>query len=78
MFDPVLRGWINYYGRYQKSQLYPTFRHLNGTLERWAMRKYKRLKGHRQRARHWLGRIADREPNLLAHWRLLGVSPAAG
>jgi RNA-directed DNA polymerase len=78
MFDSVLRGWVNYYGRYYKSQLYPTFRHLNGTLVRWAMGKYKRLKGHRGRARHWLGRIADREPNLFAHWRLLGLKPAAG
>ena len=78
MFDSVLRGWINYYGRYYKSQLYPPFRHLNGTLVRWAMGKYKRLKGHRGRARHWLGRIADREPNLFAHWRLLGLKPAAG
>jgi len=78
MFDSVLRGWINYYGRYYKSQLYPSFCHLNGTLVRWAMGKYKRLRGHRRRASHWLGRIADREPNLFAHWRLLGLRPAAG
>lgn len=75
MFNPVLRGWINYYGSYYKSALYPTFNQLNRILMRWATRKYKKLRGHRRRAMHWLGRIARREPYLFAHWRL-GVRPA--
>jgi hypothetical protein len=29
MFNPVIRGWIGYFGRYHKSALYPVFRHLN-------------------------------------------------
>lgn len=77
MFNPILQGWINYYGRYYKSALYPTFRHLNRTLVRWATRKYKRLSNHRRRAEHWLGAISKREPSLFAHWRL-GVKPAVG
>src|SRR5207248_1247331 len=44
MFNIVLQGWINYYGRFYKSMLYPVFRHLNETLVRWAMKKYKRLR----------------------------------
>jgi RNA-directed DNA polymerase len=78
MWNPVLRGWIQYYGRFYKSALYPTFRHFNGLLVRWAMRKYKRLRRHRRRAEHWLGGIAHREPRMFAHWQLLGVTPAAG
>lgn len=78
MFNPVIRGWIGYFGQYHKSALYPVFRHLNLTLGWWAMRKYKRLKGHRRRAEHWLGRIARRQPTLFAHWQLLGVRPTAG
>jgi len=78
MWNPVLRGWIQYYGRFYKSALYPTFRHFSGLLVRWAMRKYKRLRRHRRRAEHWLGGIARREPRLFAHWQLLGVRPAAG
>ena len=74
MFNPILQGWINYYGKYYKSELYPTFRHLNNTLARWAMRKYKRFRGHRKRAEHWLGLVAKREPNLFAHWKM-GVRP---
>lgn len=78
MWNPVLRGWIQYFGKFYKSALYPVFRHFNGLLVRWAMRKYKRLRGHRLRAERWLGGIARREPRLFVHWHLLGVKPAAG
>ena len=77
MFNPLLRGWINYYGRFYKSAMYPTFRHLDQVLVRWAMRKYKRLHRRPRRATHWLGRIAHKEPWLFAHWQM-GVRPAAG
>jgi RNA-directed DNA polymerase len=70
MFNPVLRGWVNYYSRFYKSALYPTFQHLDRILIRWALRKYKRLRGHQRRAAHWLRRIARRQPDLFAHWRL--------
>ena len=78
MWNPVVRGWIQYFGRFYRSALYPVFRHFNGLLVRWAMRKYKRLRQHRRRAEHWLGGIARREPGLFAHWQTLGVRPAAG
>lgn len=71
MFNAVIRGWINYYGRFYKSMLYPTFRHLNKILSRWASRKYKRLRRHKRRARHWIERIARKETKLFAHWMLL-------
>jgi len=77
MFNPVLRGWINYYGRFYKSALYPVLRHMNRALILWARRKYKRLNRHRRRAEYWLGRVARREPQLFAHWRM-GILPAAG
>ena len=76
IFNSVLRGWINYYGRFYKSALYPIFDQLNCALKRWAMRKYKKLRGRQRRARYWLGRIARREPNMFAHWQY--VRPAAG
>jgi RNA-directed DNA polymerase len=77
-WNPVLRGWIQYYGRFYRSALAAVFRHLNITLVRWAMRKHKKLRRHRRRAESWLGGIARREPRLLAHWHLLGLRPAAG
>lgn len=77
IFNPILRGWINYYGSYYKSALYPILRQIDRSLTKWATRKYKRLRGHSRRATHWLGRIACRQPGLFAHWRF-GVQPAAG
>ena len=43
MFDPVLRGWANYYGRFYPSALKPLWRHVNAYLVRWLQRKYKHL-----------------------------------
>jgi RNA-directed DNA polymerase len=77
MFNPILRGWMTYYGRFYKSALIPTLRHLNRVLVWWAMRKYKRLRRHKRRAEYWLGRIARKAPQLFAHWQM-GVRPAAG
>lgn len=70
MFNPTIRGWINYYGSFYKSALYPVFRLLDRRLSRWAARKYKRLRRHQRRAMHWLMRIARKEPRLFAHWQL--------
>lgn len=77
MFNPVIRGWINYYGCFYKSGLFPVLRKLNRAIIHWARRKYKRLARHRRRAEYWLGRIARREPQLFAHWQM-GVLPTAG
>lgn len=77
MFNPIIQGWINYYGRFYKSGLHCVLRHLNRALVLWARRKFKRLSNHRRRAEHWLGRIARQEPRLFAHWKM-GIKPAAG
>jgi RNA-directed DNA polymerase len=74
MFNPVIRGWVNYYGQFYKSALYPILNQLNGALQRWAMRKYKKLRGRMRRAFYWLGRIVKRKPYLFAHWRLVRQS----
>ena len=73
MFNPVLRGWINYYGSFYKSALYRVFQHLNNILVRWASRKYKRLRGRNRRACHWLQRIGRQQPWLFEHWQLSQV-----
>ena len=70
----VLQGWINYYGRFYKSELLCFLRRLNRHLVRWACRKYKRLKRRERRAMAWLAEIARRSPRLFAHWKL-GACP---
>lgn len=74
MFDKHIRGWVNYYGRYYPSALYRTFDCINRRLVRWAMKKYKRFRGHQRVATQWLRRIARARPELFAHWRL-GIVP---
>jgi RNA-directed DNA polymerase len=74
MFNRIVQGWINYYGRFYKSMLYPLFKHLNRKLVMWAMRKYRRLRRRERYATARLRTIASREPNLFAHWQF-GVRP---
>ena len=74
MFNSIVQGWINYYGRFYKSMLYPLLRRINEHLVRWACRKYKRLRRHEERARELLARAARRYPALFAHWRF-GLKP---
>jgi RNA-directed DNA polymerase len=74
MFNPIVRGWINYYGQFYKSALYRILNQLNGALQRWAMRKYKKLRCRRRKAFYWLGRIARQNPYLFTHWRLVRQS----
>ena len=69
-FNPVLRGWLAYYGRYNCSALRSVMRHFNKTLVSWAMHKYKKLRGHKTRASRFIAKIAEREPTLFAHWEL--------
>ncbi len=70
MFNKNIRGWVNYYGRYYPSALRRTFDCVNRRLVRWAMKKYKRFRGHQRAATHWLRRLAREQPELFAHWRL--------
>jgi len=69
IFNPIIRGWMNYYGEYYKSALYRTFWHLDRLLSRWASRKYRKLRGRQRKAQQWLRRIRKRQPWLFAHWR---------
>jgi RNA-directed DNA polymerase len=70
MFNPIIRGWLRYYGRFYRSALYPPMRQLDRSLARWAHRKYKKLRGHLRRATHWVARISRRDPKLWAHWQM--------
>lgn len=67
--NPMLSGWLAYYGRYYRSALYGVFRHLNKALVRWARRKYKPLRHRKTKAAKFLEEIAKRCPRLFAHWR---------
>lgn len=68
-FNPVLQGWINYYGRFNRSALYPFLRYFNHALRDWVVNKHKRFRGKKTRAGQYLERMAKTNPGLFAHWR---------
>src|ERR1700757_694121 len=68
--NPLLRGWIGYYGRYASSQLEPMLRHVNLTIRRWAMRKFKRFAARRVAAALFLERQVKTRADLFVHWQL--------
>lgn len=70
LYNPVIRGWINYYSRFHGSTLYSkVFEYINTTLMRWAMKKYKQLYRRPTRASRWLKRTQLENPNLFEHWK---------
>lgn len=69
VFNPKIRGWVNYYGRYHREELAPLLRHLNRTLVAWAMRKYNKLRRSKTRAGRFLIKICENNPELFEHWR---------
>ncbi len=72
--NPVVQGWVNYYGRFYRSWLVMVLRHLNDVLVRWAMRKYKRLHRRPVLSVRWLATVYHRSPTLFTHWEV-GAKP---
>ena len=67
-WNPTLRGWRNYYGRFQPSQLRLIWNIFNRALVRWAMRKFKKLFRRKTRAMKFMIRMASENPRLFVHW----------
>jgi hypothetical protein len=68
--NPILRGWIEYYGRYNHQALGPILRYVNQTLQAWLMRKFKRFMGRKTKTSLFLKRLSRERPGLFAHWNL--------
>jgi group II intron reverse transcriptase/maturase len=71
--NPVLRGWLTYYGRFYRSALYPVLAYIDLNLLKWAKHKLNRLRRSLRRATNWLERVRHRQPGLFAHWRFAHV-----
>ena len=74
--NPIVRGWMQYYGQFYRSEMREVLDHLNWILGQWVRRKFKKYR-YQRRAMHWLGRIARLQPALFAHWQM-GAVPAVG
>ena len=66
--NPIVRGWMAYYGAFYRSVLYPLLARINAYLVRWFRRKHRRLRALRKAHRVFTG-ATQREPRLFAHWR---------
>jgi len=66
--NPIVAGWMNYYGRFYRTRLDPLLQRINAYLMRWAGQKYRRLRSFRRFMTWWRG-ILDRDPALFTHWR---------
>lgn len=74
--NPVLRGWITYYGKFYPTRLKRLLEEVNRHLARWVTAKFKRFKGKPYRAYYWLGNISRKETKLFYHWQW-GITPTA-
>ena len=71
--NPVVHGWMNYYGRYCRSALDPIRRQIEIALSGWVMRKYKTLHRRRTESLRWLSGVRKAAPKLFAHWTLAPI-----
>lgn len=68
MLNPLIRGWMNYFGKFNPAAMKGTLQCIERRLVKWAMCKYKNFRGRRRRAEKWLYTVRQREPKLFAHW----------
>lgn len=73
--NPVLRGWMQYYGAFYRSALYPLLGRINAYLMRWSRKKYRRLRSRRKAQAQWQTVVRLR-PGFFAHWVWVTTVPA--
>jgi RNA-directed DNA polymerase len=66
--NPIVAGWMQYYGAFYRSALYPLLSRINAYLMGWIRKKYKRLRTKKKSRACWQG-ITERYPRLFAHWK---------
>jgi group II intron reverse transcriptase/maturase len=70
IFNPILRGWINYYGKFYPEKLDYTLQHFTKILVKWAMRKYKRFRDGKMKAVNHIRSLINKNSNIFAHWKI--------
>jgi RNA-directed DNA polymerase len=73
--NPIVRGWMNYYGAFYRSALYPLLTRINAYLMRWLRKKFKRLRGRKKAQQAW-DRAVTTRPTFFAHWVWVPSVPA--
>ena len=65
--NPIVRGWMQYYGAFYRTALDPLLRRINAYLVRYLRAKYRRLRPLKKALACWQ-RITGQQPRLFAHW----------
>lgn len=73
-WNPVLRGWLGYYGKFYRSQLHKVLQAFDWRLAKWAGSKFKRGRASLGRGLAWVARVRKRNPHLFAHWKFFAAS----
>jgi RNA-directed DNA polymerase len=73
LYNPVIRGWWQYYGAFYRTAMLGIFQHIDCALERWARRKYKALHRRKAASAGWLDKMQGTTPLLFHHWRVAGT-----
>ena len=73
--QPGRAGWMNYYGAFYPSALYPLLAPINAYLLRWLRKKHKRLRGRRKAQNAW-NRAVRQRPRFFAHLAWVTWIPA--
>jgi len=68
-FNPKIRGWINYYGKFRIYNMMKIFRIFHHRLITWAVNRYKRFKGSMRKAWRWVQELSKSYPSLFVHWQ---------
>jgi RNA-directed DNA polymerase len=75
MINPIVRGWMNYYGAFCRSALYGLLTRINAYLMRWVRKKYRRYRGRQESQQAW-ARVTQQYPRFIAHWEWSTAVPA--
>ncbi|MGD0940202.1 MAG: group II intron reverse transcriptase/maturase [Terracidiphilus sp.] len=73
-YNPVLRGWWNYFGSFYPSAMHSFFIYFDGRLMKWARRKYKTLELRKQGSVEWLRKVKKSFPKMFVYWSVAGYS----
>ncbi|GFH34898.1 group II intron maturase-specific domain-containing protein [Streptomyces pacificus] len=65
--NPIVRGWMAYYGAFCRHELSALLHRINTYLLRWIMNKYKRLRSWKK-ANGAMRNAVARQPRYFAHW----------
>ena len=68
--NPIIRGWMNYFKHYYKSEMKETLRYVNDLLLKWIRKRSKKYITRKRRAINLLKIIARQNPNMIEHWKL--------